>query len=180
MKNEYRVLDGVCYIQLQNNIMCKIDEKDMTKIKKYKWYSKGSKNYYYAVAHADNNSNSNSVLMHRLIVSPPEGMFVDHINHDTYNNTRKNLRIVTQRENCLNMRPRKGGTSEYQGVCWASHAKKWRAEMIKIINGKRKKFHVGYFHDELEAGIARANAFVEHYGKKANPLQTKLSTKKGN
>jgi len=175
MKNEYRVLDGVCYIELQRGLICKIDESDMGKIKDYRWYSKGNKGFDYANAHKDANPNSSTILMHRVIMNPKKNMLVDHIDHNTLNNTRSNLREVTCKENLLNMKPRKNVTSVYQGVCWASHAKKWRAEMIKVVDGKNKKFHVGYFHNELEAGIARAKAFVSHYGEEANPLQTKLS-----
>ena len=48
--------------------------------------------------------------MHGLIMGVPKKPFVvDHINHDTLDNRRSNLRIVTYSENCKNRKvPSKG------------------------------------------------------------------------
>lgn len=47
-----------------------------------------------------------TILMHRVIVAPPEGFFVDHINCNRLDNRRANLRICTPEENTLNRSPR--------------------------------------------------------------------------
>jgi len=45
-----------------------------------------------------------STVLHRLIVSCPKGMVVDHIDGDTFNNQRSNLRIVNHWKNMVNRR----------------------------------------------------------------------------
>ncbi|MDQ0062366.1 HNH endonuclease [Paenibacillus harenae] len=40
--------------------------------------------------------------LHRLLTNAPKGLVVDHINHDTFDNTNENLRIVTASGNARN------------------------------------------------------------------------------
>lgn len=55
----------------------------------------------YAIACVDGR---NIYLHHMLMGEKPRsgGLVVDHVNHDTLDNRRANLRAVTQRENCAN------------------------------------------------------------------------------
>lgn len=39
---------------------------------------------------------------------------IDHINHDTLNNQKSNLRIVTRSQNNMNRKPNVNGTSKYR------------------------------------------------------------------
>lgn len=48
------------------------------------------------------NHRSNTTPLHRAIMNPPEGMDVDHINHDLLDNRLKNLRICDRSENNAN------------------------------------------------------------------------------
>ena len=41
--------------------------------------------------------------MHRFLMDSPEGLIVDHINHDRLDNRLENLRVVTVRGNQLNL-----------------------------------------------------------------------------
>jgi hypothetical protein len=47
-----------------------------------------------------------NVYLHRLIAGAKPGQIVDHINRDTYDNRRCNLRFVTRSENALNNKRR--------------------------------------------------------------------------
>jgi hypothetical protein len=85
------------------------------------------------------------VKMHRWITDSNKGLVVDHINHDTLNNTNENLRICAFGENLQN---RKGAqknnkSSGIRGVNWTNN--KWRAAIKR--NGKH--IHIGLF-DSLE------------------------------
>ena len=63
----------------------------------YVEYNKSKRNYYACVS-----IKGKRVRLHRYIMNPPEDMVVDHIDGDTTNNLRNNLRVVTQTDNLRN------------------------------------------------------------------------------
>ena len=77
---------------------------------------------------------------------------VDHINHNTLDNTLGNLRITTQRENS-NKKHLKS-SSKYVGVCFDKTRKKWIAQIQ--IKGKKK--FLGYHLNEYDAHLAYQQA----------------------
>ena len=52
---------------------------------------------YYAQS-CKNKQQPKQFLMHRLIMNNPKGFVVDHIDGDTMNNIKSNLRICTSRK----------------------------------------------------------------------------------
>jgi len=86
--------------------------------------------------------------LHQWLMGLPQGMGVDHINHDTLNNTEGNLRIVTTSQNAQN---RKGATrvnvSGIRGVTWCESKSKWRVRIG--VNGKYYFF--GHYKTKEEA-----------------------------
>ncbi len=77
---------------------------------------------------------------------------IDHIDSNKLNNTLKNLRLITQRENTSKKRFKH--TSSYTGVSWHKARNKWRA--AAMINGKVK--HIGLFKCEYSAYVAYQKA----------------------
>lgn len=81
-----------------------------------------------------------TVYMHRLIMERVLGRklisteTVDHINGDTLDNRRSNLRLATPAENMRNQKRRKDNSSGYKGVCFHKQTKKWMARVV--IKGK--------------------------------------------
>jgi hypothetical protein len=51
----------------------------------------------------------------RFVMDAKQGQIIDHRNRDRLDNRRKNLRIVTKRQNCLNKKYKNG--SGFIGVC---------------------------------------------------------------
>lgn len=97
------------------------------------------------------NGKAKNCSLHRWILNPPAGYVVDHINHDTLNNCRSNLRIVTPSQNQVNRRvPKNNKTSGVCGVYWNKRQQKWHARIQ--YQGKRK--HLGMFDDIKEAETA--------------------------
>lgn len=86
-----------------------------------------------------------TILLHRFITNTAKGMVVDHINKNTLDNRKSNLRVVTQSQNAMNQKTRDG--QKYKGICFYHKLGKWMAG-IKI-NGKRK--HLGYFVTDILA-----------------------------
>lgn len=74
-----------------------IDEEDLHLIKSNKVYVVYMKhtNSHYLIT-------DNKKYIHRLILNAQKGQEVDHINHNTLDNRRCNLRLVTHKENRLN------------------------------------------------------------------------------
>ena len=79
-----------------------------------------------------------ALLMHRFIMDAPKGICVDHINGDTLDNRRCNLRLATYSENQMN---RKVASISLSGLKGVSTAVKRNGAVSYIatiqINGKR-------------------------------------------
>lgn len=104
--------------------------------------------------------------LHGLIMRPPPGFFVDHINGNRADNRRENLRIVTKSQNQMNAkkttRPK---TSQFKGVHWGSQHKMWHAKIKK----NQKNIFLGLFKVELSAALAYDKAARNLFGDFAKP-----------
>ena len=96
--------DGSTLILLAGNKKILIDREDLDKIYPHRVYFCGK----YARCLIE----GKVILLHRIIMGNPEGLVIDHINHNTLDNRKSNLRIVTYRENALNKSPY-SNTGEY-------------------------------------------------------------------
>jgi hypothetical protein len=84
-----------------------------------------------------------------------DGIIVDHINHNTYDNRKSNLRICSIRQNICNSRKSsKPSSSKYKGVWWCKKTKKWKAG-IKVY-GRSKC--LGTFNSQIQAAKAYDDA----------------------
>ena len=101
-----------------------------------------------------------SIRIHRLVMHAREGEVVDHINHQTTNNCKSNLRIVTQRENQANARIQKNNTSGVCGVNFDWSRNKWQA----YITHEGKRMQLGRFDCFEDAVIARKEAEEQYFG----------------
>ena len=107
-----------------------VDDEDYGVCSKYKWY------YVRGYANMGRKRGTNPILMHRLIMSPSDGMVVDHLNHNTLDNRKANLRICRQSDNVKN---RKGDKNYY----YSNRFKKW------VVRYRGKSY--GYWDTESEA-----------------------------
>lgn len=138
-----------------------IDKDDFDKVKEYSW---SVSNQGYIVARLREGRNSKTILMHRFIMGA-EGreVVVDHINHNTTDNRKSNLRICSQGQNTMNSHMLKNNTSGVKGVRFSKDKNKWNA----YITFNKKQIHLGYFDLKDEAIAARKKA-EEKYFKEFN------------
>ena len=142
-----------------------IDDEDFELIRQWKWrtvlfnkkrlYVRGSKKI---------DNKWHNILMHRLIMNAKKGQKIDHRTGNRLDNRRSNLRFCTSSQNNMNMKKNKG-VSRYKGVCWAKQTKRWAAGIM--LN--RKKTHLGYFENEVEAAKAYDIKARELFGEFARP-----------
>lgn len=165
MKNDYEVRGDITVIFLKKKngeaFETIISTEDLPKAMEMpnKWaakYDPDIKNYYVRGRFPKVNGKVREIRLHRWLMGDPKGMVIDHMNHDTLNNTRDNLRVIT---NAQNQQNRKGAmknnkSSGIRGVTWHKRDKKWQAEII--INRKYK--FLGYFDDVKEAEKAAIEA----------------------
>ena len=84
-----------------------VDKNDVERVLQYKWSLISSG---YIVAY----ENDKTILLHRFLMQCPNDKVVDHINHNKKDNRRKNLRIITQKENCYNKIKKPKGITQYK------------------------------------------------------------------
>lgn len=107
------------------------------------------------------------IFMHREIIKVCDGLLVDHINHNSVDNRKANLRPATQTQNNCNRRKFSGPSkSKYKGVYWKQHINKWLAQ----IGVNRKVIHLGCFKNKKEIDAARAydEAAKKYHGELAS------------
>lgn len=73
--------------------------------------------------------------MHRIIAETPDKMVTDHIDHNTFNNQRANLRVCSRANNSKNMRRHRDNKLRYKGVLKQTYGSKYYV-LITVL-GKR-------------------------------------------
>jgi hypothetical protein len=150
--------DGVRYIPLTQGRFAIVDADDYDWLNNYKWYAHLDGNKYYAYRHI--RRTKRRIAMHRQIMNAPKHLLVDHINGNSQNNRKSNLRVCTKAENVYNRRPSRKCRSGYKGVYWNKHHKKWHVRTTK----SGRTFYLGSFNDKIEAAIAYDRKAKELFG----------------
>lgn len=161
-RNTFTVDGEITRIQLRDvyyNVIGEalIDTEDLPKVRYTKWrLSHGYAN------NASRKRRPQSVHMHHVVLGVGNDVFVDHINHNTLDNRKQNLRIVTKSQNAMNMNSK--------GVTWDVKTSRWYA----YIKKDQHMVNLGmYFHEE-EALLARWYAeqylFGEYAYQKEKPF----------
>jgi len=89
---------------------------------------------------------------------------VDHINGNTLDNRKNNLRICSRTENSRNTKLSKNNSTGYKGVTYYKRDGKYVAK----ITVDRKRIHIGYFTTLIEAATAYDLMARKHFGEYAN------------
>lgn len=141
MKNFYIEGKDIVVIQLNEDRNVLISPEDLEKVKGLgvDWRLLKSGDNEYAISYKD----GKTIYMHREIMDCPKGFVVDHISGNGLDNTRENLRIVTQAENTQNLAKgaKSNSKSGVRNVFYDKYFEKWVTEVA--VNGKtvyKKRF----------------------------------------
>ncbi|MFC4768723.1 HNH endonuclease [Effusibacillus consociatus] len=177
MKNHFEIHGDITIIFLERKrsnecLIAKIDtdDLDLVKTSSVNWYAcfDNHTQSYYVRGYRFENGKIKHFQLHRLLMNPSKGQVVDHINHDTLDNRKANLRILTSAQNRQNLKGAyKSSKSGVQGVMWRKDVGKWQARVK--LNGKEK--HLGYFDDLQEAKAVVAQAREKYYPFSQEALQ---------
>jgi hypothetical protein len=151
--NRFIVKDNYVECIMKDDICFKVDLDDYDLIKEYTWHI-SSENYVQTTV------NRKTVKLHRLIMKPDKNEYIDHINHDTLDNRKMNLRKCSNSENTQNRKTPKNNTSGVKGVTWKKKNQCWEARIT--ANGKR--LYLGCFKDLEEAKSVRKEAEIKYFG----------------
>lgn len=139
-------------ILLSNGQVALVDDADFAWLSQWRWYAmwnKCTRSFYAYRPTKLPNGQQRSLLMHREILGLEYGdkRQGDHINHDTLDQRRSNLRIVSAQENQFNLKSAKG----------YSYCKRDKRYLARIkINGKAQ--HLGSYTNPNDARAAYLNA----------------------
>jgi len=153
------------YIKLTQGQKAIVDDEDYDWLSGYKWFALYylSVKSFRAVRGTWDGKKKRTILMHRIILNAPQGKQVDHINHDTLDNRKNNLRIVTSQQNHFNRRSDRNTSSRYKGVSWNKNKHKWKAYIAR----GGKSYHLGCFKNEKTAALAYDKAALKLFGEYA-------------
>lgn len=148
-------------ITISDGSIVTVDSEDFEILSQWKWSANGNG---YAVRNERYEPKKyRKQYMHRVIMNASSGEIVDHINGNTLDNRKENLRICDIRGNAQNSRGKKRMYSQYKGVTYCKKRQKWVAQ----ITVDTKNRSLGGFTEELEAALAYNKAAIEHYGEYA-------------
>lgn len=163
--------DGTAFAELTKGYIVSVSADDIPKVNNLKWYASISNDgkVYAKNIKSIGDGKRTSIYLHRIILGAKRGEYADHINGDTLDCRRENLRIVTNQQNSFNSTAMKSNkkSSQYKGVtyikplpCRKSRQKRWLAS-VKL---NKKVVWSKSFMTEIEAAEAYKEAAIRIHG----------------
>jgi hypothetical protein len=133
-----------------------------SRITQHKWYvvSIKKKRLQVIANHRRPDGKRGIIRLARLIANCPAGLLVDHINGDTTDNRRANLRICTKAQNNMN----RHSEAKWKGVRYYERLGKWQAYIAVTVDGRKRFKSLGYYLYPVEAAAAYNRAANQYFG----------------
>lgn len=141
-----------------------IDDEDWERVSKHKWSvsTGGGREKPYFRMHFYVGKERKTLQLHRFLLGcvPNDGKQVDHIDGNTFNNRKENLRLCNTHENNRNRGKPKNNTTGYKGVYVSDGDDRWRAR-VKYLG---KSIQIGTYGSPKEAAIAYDKYVLKLHG----------------
>lgn len=151
-------------VRLTKGLYAIVDDEDYEELSQHRWHASGSatsNGCFYAMRRGKNSDGHRKlILMHREILGLEfgDGIIGDHVDGNTLDNRRQNLRRSTVSQNAINSRVRSTNTSGFKGV--SRFRKVWQAHIW--LNGKQ--IRLGLFDAPEKAHEAYRDAAAKLHG----------------
>ena len=151
------------YSKKYGHLKTLVDDEDYERMQKdfnnMKWcVSKNHKGLY-----AQKRVNKKILYLHKYIMNNTDGI-IDHINHNTLDNRKNNLRITTNANNLRNGTIRTNNTTGVNGVYYD----KSRNKYVSKIKVNYKSIYLGRYDTLEEAKKHRKDAEVKYWAVKGS------------
>lgn len=148
-------------IPLSAGFSTHVDDADYQALARHTWHALQTPNHTYASRYTPcPEKGRRRIYMHREILQAPSGMLVDHIDRNSLDNRRSNLRLCTYSQNAANAIYAPGRGSPFRGVRYSSV----QSCYIASISHQGRRHVLGSFGDEVEAASAYDEAAVKLFG----------------
>ena len=143
-----------------------VDDEDYEWLNQWKWHLSGPPNRY---AVRTNISKENgkyiykSIFMHRELLKTEKENIVDHIDRNSLNNQKHNLRIANNSQNAANRNKKPRKNCKYIGIQY----KKWKntkEHWVGIIKKDNKYYNTYKYYTQLEAAMAYNELAKKYHG----------------
>lgn len=127
--NHFEIINDTVYVHIDNdkNKIMLCDIEDWENLKECYWRDMNG----YAAALL----NYKHIKFHRIVMNVDKSKIcIDHVNGNTFDNRKVNLRLCNQQENSFNRDKNSNNTSGYKGVVFDKERNKWRGTIQ--FNGK--------------------------------------------
>lgn len=132
-----------------------VDAEDVPRLRAFNWTLFKARERIYCSASI---RRSGAILLHRLVTSFEWDM-VDHVNNDSKDNRKINLRQATHSENMRNTGAQKNNKLGIKGVRWRERHKRYEASIWH-----KKSIFIGLFKTKEEAAMAYNEAAKAYFG----------------
>lgn len=151
-------MDDVVQVPLTRGYVALIDAADADEVLAHRWSAHQSNANVYARRQVRVEGRMAYIWLHRFLMQAPGNMQVDHINLDSLDCRRANMRLATQAQNSQNQRKRKTSAAPYKGVTFADGRYCVRIQ----YDGTRK--YLGRFGNAEDAARAYDAVAREQFG----------------
>jgi hypothetical protein len=150
-----RIEGDIAYVTLTKGQESMIDAEDAERVGEHDWSAMpNSTGGYYATCGVKGpDGKRRTTYLHRFVTDAPQGKVVDHVNHDTLDNRKGNLRVGSNRDNSFNRRgPARLSSTGHRGVTTHTTREGYKMYVARVTIAK----YFPHTPEGLEAAAAKA------------------------